>query len=335
MRYPVILQTLGWTLLAGLDFALGRATWPYTDIVWSAYTSLTLCLFGFAISSLLFFVYRRWLLPSRGALVAGGAIAGAFAGAAVWYVLTNLLDRAVDFPGYESLADGLFGRGMLLFFIMLAWHTALLALRAFERAARAERLAQEARLAALRYQLNPHFLFNALNSAVTLIDEDPPRAQKMLELLSSLLRKTLYDETTTQTTLDREIDLIGRYLDIQRVRFEDKLHVDVDVAAAAGRCEMPPLLLHALVENAVKHGMQTSAQLPVEIQLTATYDGNALRIEVTNTGRIVNGDGNGVGLRSVADRLDTLYPGRHSFSLMEHAGGVRATMEIRAPRVLA
>jgi hypothetical protein len=79
-----------------------------------------------------------------------GAIAGALVGAASWYLLTNVLDRAVDFPGYEALLEGLFGRGMLLFFIMLAWHTALLALRAFERAARAERLAQEARLAALR-----------------------------------------------------------------------------------------------------------------------------------------------------------------------------------------
>jgi hypothetical protein len=335
MRYPFVLQTLGWTLVAGLDFALGRATMaPDFEVGWSAYASLTLALFGFSISSLLFFAHRRWL-PMRGPLVAVGVVAGALAGSALWYVLANALDHAVGYPAYESLANGLFGKGMLFFFIMLTWSTALLALRASERAVRAERLAQDARLAALRYQLNPHFLFNALNSAITLIDEDPPRAQKMLELLSSLLRKTLYDTTTEQTTLDQEIELIGRYLDIQRVRFEDKLRVDVDVAADAGRCEMPPLLLHALVENAVKHGMQTSSQLPVLIHLSATYDGSALRIEVTNTGRIVNGNANGVGLRSVADRLDTLYPGRHTFSLSEHGGGVRATMEIRSPRVLA
>jgi hypothetical protein len=334
MRYPFILQTLVWTLVAALDFAIGQAALTEMPVGWSLYASLTLAMFGFTISSALFFVYQRWL-PPQGPLLVAGVVVGANVGAAVWYVLANLLDRAVDYPFYESLAAGLFGRGMLFFFIMLAWHGALLALHASERAARAERLAQDARLAALRYQLNPHFLFNALNSAVTLIDEDPPRAQKMLELLSSLLRKTLYEDTSAQTTLDQEVDLIGRYLDIQRVRFEDKLRVDVDVAAAAGRCEVPPLLLHALVENAVKHGMQTSSQLPVEIRLRATYDGAALKIEVTNTGRIVHGSNNGVGLRSVADRLDALYPGRHTFSLSEHGGGVRATMEIRSPRVLA
>ena len=332
MRYPLILQTLGWTLVAVLDFALGRATMGDTEVVWSAYASITLGIFGFTISSALFFAYRRWL-PMRGWRVVAGAVAGALVGSAVWYVLANVLDRAVDYPAYESLAAGLFGRGMLFFFIMLAWHTALLALRASERAARAERLAQEARLDALRYQLNPHFLFNALNSAVTLIDEDPPRAQKMLELLSSLLRRTLYEDTSAETTLERELDLISRYLEIQRVRFEDKLRVAIDVPAGANRCAMPPLLLHALVENAVKHGMQTSTQMPVEIQLTATYDGSALRIEVSNTGHL-NGNDRGVGLRSVADRLDALYPGRHHFSIAEHGGAVHAKMEIRSPRVL-
>ncbi|HEY5922293.1 MAG TPA: histidine kinase [Kofleriaceae bacterium] len=332
MRYPFILQALGWTLVGGLDFALGRATQTETAVVWSAYASVVLGVLGFAISSALFFAYRRWL-PMRGARAVGGAVAGALVGSAIWYVLVNALDRAVGYPDYESLAAGLFGRGMLFFFIMLTWHAALLALRASERAARAERLAQEARLDALRYQLNPHFLFNALNSAVTLIDEDPPRAQKMLELLSSLLRRTLYEDTSAETTLERELDLIGRYLEIQGVRFEDKLRVAIDVPAAAGRCAMPPLLLHALVENAVKHGMQTSTQMPVEVQLTATYDGDALRIEVSNTGHL-NGTDRGVGLRSVAARLDALYPGRHSFSIAERGGAVRATMEIRSPRVL-
>jgi hypothetical protein len=333
MRYPFILQTLGWTLVAALDFALGRAASGDTPAAWSAYASVVLGLFGFAITSALFFVYRRWL-PARGVRLVAGVVAGAFVGTTIWYVLANRLDRAVDYPAYESLVDGLFGRGMLFFFIMLAWHAALLALRAAERAARAERLAQEARLDALRYQLNPHFLFNALNSAVTLIDEDPPRAQKMLELLSSLLRRTLYEDTSAETTLARELDVIGRYVEIQRVRFEDKLSVGIDVPAEAARCAMPPLLLHALVENAVKHGMQTSTKMPVEIQLTASYDGVALRIEVSNTGHMASGNDRGVGLRSVTDRLDTLYPGRHSFSIVEHGGAVRATMEIRSPRVL-
>jgi sensor histidine kinase YesM len=334
MRYPRNLQLIGWTLVAGLDFALGRATAISLSVGWSAYASLSLAVFGFSISSALFFVYRRWL-PSGGPFVVPIAVAGAVIGSAVWYVLSTLLDGALDYPWYEPMSFALFGKGMLFFFIMLTWHTALLALRALERATRAERLAQEARLAALRYQLNPHFLFNALNSIVTLIDEDPARAQKLLGLLSSLLRRTLEEDTTAETTLERELDVVNRYLEIQRVRFEDKLRVVIDVPASARRCAMPPLVLHALVENAVKHGLETSATLPVEIELIASYDGNALRIEVSNTGSIVKHDGGGVGLRNVTDRLDTLYPGGHSFAIVEHAGAVRATMEIRSPRVLA
>jgi LytS/YehU family sensor histidine kinase len=109
---------------------------------------------------------------------------------------------------------------------------------------------------------------------------------------------------------------------------------DLAVPEEARRCAVPPLLVHALVENAVKHGLRTSTVTPVEIQLTASYDGGALRIEVCNMGRITEG-GDGVGLRNVADRLNAMYPGRHSFALVERDGAVRATMEIRSPRVLS
>jgi hypothetical protein len=329
----VLLQALGWTLVAGLDLAMNRAAHATDELGWAVYAAAMLGAGGFAISSLLFFAHRRWL-PRRGVGAVLGSLAGALAGTAVWYLLTCWLDRVVGSPYVEPLAEGLWGHGMLLFFILLAWHTALLALRASARAADAERLAQEARLVALRYQLNPHFLFNVLNSAIMLVDEDPRRAQTMLTLLSSLLRQTLADEPSTETTLGRELELIDRYIEIQHVRFEDKLDVALDVPAAARGCAMPPLLLHALVENAVKHGLRTSATLPVKIQLTAAYDGAALRIEVANTGRMAP-RGDGVGLRNIADRLDTLYPGRHSFAIAERDGAVRATMEIRAPRVLA
>ena len=333
MRYPVVLQALGWTLVAGLDFAMNRAASAADDVAWAAYAAVTLGAGGFAVSSLLFFVHRRWL-PARGAGVVLGALAGGLVGGAVWYVLTSWLDRAVGYPYYEPLLEGLFGRGMLFFFIMLTWYTALLALRASARAASAERLAQEARLVALRYQLNPHFLFNVLNSAIMLVDEDPKRAQTMLTLLSSLLRQTLVEDGAAEITLSSELDLIDRYIEIQHVRFEDKLRVELDVPAAARACAMPPLVLHALVENAIKHGLRTSSTLPVEIRLAASYDGAALRIEVCNTGTMTP-QGTGVGLRNIADRLDALYPGRHSFEIVERDGAVRATMEIRSPRVLA
>jgi LytS/YehU family sensor histidine kinase len=133
--------------------------------------------------------------------------------------------------------------------------------------------------------------------------------------------------------LGRELDVIGRYVEIQRIRFEDKLRVELDVPEAARRCAVPPLVLHALVENAVKHGLRTAETLPVVVRLSASYDGDALRIEVHNTGRIAP-RGEGVGLKNVEDRLRTLYPGRHRFAVVEQGGAVRATMEILAARVV-
>ena len=334
MGSPFILHLLGWTLVAGLDFALNRTAWPSGDLGWAVYEALSLAGLGFAVSSGLALIYRR-RLPGRGARAGAVVVGGAVVASAIWYLLGNLLDDAVGNPySAPSLVAGLFGPGMLILFITLAWHGAFLALRATARAADAERLANEARLLALRYQLDPHFLFNALNSAVALIDEDPRRAQMMLTLLSSLLRQTLDGDPATETSLGRELDLIGRYMEIQHIRFDDKLRVDVVVADEARRCAVPPLLVHALMENAVKHGLRTSEVTPVEIQLTAAYDGGALRIEVRNLGRITAGEG-GVGLRNVADRLNAMYPGRHSFALVEQDGAVRATMEIRSPRVLS
>ena len=334
MGSPFVLHLLGWTLVAGLDFALNRTAWPSGDPGWAVYEALSLAGLGLAISSALAWIYRR-RMPARGARAGAVAAAGALAGSAVWYLLAHALDTAVGNPyAAASLVEGLFGPGMLILFIMLTWHGAFLALRATARAAEAERLAHEARLLALRYQLDPHFLFNALNSAVALIDEDPRRAQSMLTLLSGLLRQTLEGEPSPETTLGRELDLIARYMEIQHIRFDDKLRVDLEVADEARRCAVPPLLVHALVENAVKHGLRTSSVTPVEIRLIASYDGGALRIEVRNMGRITEG-GDGLGLRNVADRLNAMYPGRHSFALFERDGAVRATMEIRSPRLLS
>src|SRR5687768_5965944 len=155
MPAPFLLHLLGWTVVAGLDFALNRTAAPSGDLGWAVYEALLLGFLGFAISSALAWIYRR-RLPASGARTGAALLAGAIAGAALWYLSAHLVDEAIGNPyAAESLVAGLFGPGMLIFFIMLAWHGGFLALRASRRAAAAERLAQEARLVALRYQLNP------------------------------------------------------------------------------------------------------------------------------------------------------------------------------------
>jgi signal transduction histidine kinase len=330
MKYPVLLQVVGWTVVVAIDFALNQAAMPPDHTVWALYEAFTLGAYGLVVTSALWWLYRRHL-PATGRASYLGALAGAVAGTGVWWALIDVTDWALGYMYWEPpLAHGvagLLGGQLMYLFTMLAWHGALLAQRALARAADAERLAGEARLLALRYQLNPHFLFNALNSVIAMIDEDPKRAQIMLTKLSQLLRLTLAKDAGAVSTLGEELDVVGRYVEIERVRYEDKLHVALDVAETARVCAVPPLLVHALVENAVKHGMRTSA-MPLEVTLSATCDDAALRIEVRNTGRLEPGR-SGVGLRNVAERLDALYPGRHRFAVVEEAGTVRATVEIR------
>ena len=187
---------------------------------------------------------------------------------------------------------------------------------------------------ALRYQLNPHFLFNVLNSAIALIDEDPKRAQTMLTLLSRLLRDTLDGGKEELCSLDKELEIIERYIEIQQVRFEDKLVVEMDITEAARTCAIPPLLLHTLVENAVKHGFETSTEMPLELCIAARYEDGSLQLEVSNTGSIYP-KGEGLGLKNLGERLQAQYPGRHQFDLAQSKGVVHANIQIDSPRKIA
>lgn len=314
-------QILGWTLLGAVDLL----TNPDAPGGWAIYTSAALAGTGLLVSTALFAIAgRRLAAGGRRAILA--AAAGALVGSATWYLANAGLDVAVGFPDRPSLIGGLFGRGMLQLVVMVAWHAAVVAAGASQRAADNERLAAEARLLALRYQLQPHFLFNALNSAIALIDSEPERAQTMLILLADLLRHTLEGDASREVPLAGELETIDRYLEIQKVRFEDRLRITRDIDGDALERPVPPLVVHSLVENAVKHGMR-GATGPLELDIAAAIDDGALRIEVTNDGRYEPGDG-GVGLAAVRERLAAQYPDRHRFSVDQRGERVVATLEL-------
>ena len=203
-----------------------------------------------------------------------------------------------------------------------------------ENAIRAESLAKEAELKMLRYQLNPHFLFNSLNSASALISENPPRAEKMINELSDFLRYSLVNTKTNTVMLKDEIEALKNYLNIEQVRFEEKLQVNFDIAAKAENFPLPNFLLHPLVENAVKYGMQTS-KLPLQIEIKAKNKGNKLFIEISNSGKWHGSNGaqpqsNGmsVGIENVKKRLRQVFPERHRFETFERDGKVYVSLEI-------
>jgi len=212
------------------------------------------------------------------------------------------------------------------------------------RALRAEALLAEARLMALQAQLNPHFLFNTLNTITQLVYDNPEAAEEMITSLSELLRAVLATQHRREVTLDEEIELLERYCAIQKVRFADRLSIEYDIEPSAANVAVPTLLLQPLAENAIKHGI-TPDRAPGRVCIRAhTKKQNTLCIEIADTGGRPEGAPDeagknlefheGVGLANTRARLETLYPGRHVFALERAAeGGVLVRIEIPLRRI--
>jgi signal transduction histidine kinase len=226
--------------------------------------------------------------------------------------------------------------------VLLAWYVldfhrrlvererAALALEA--RAAGLQAQMHEARLSALRMELHPHFLFNALNAIAGLVRRrEGDKAVGMLSRLGALLRMTLDPDLGHEVPLDRELELLDLYLGIEKTRFPDRLEVRMDVDPAARAALVPAFVLQPLVENAVRHGIARMVQRG-RITIGARIAGSRLAIEVADTGPgIIAGgrSGEGVGLRNTRERLSQLYGGDAVLQLEQRvSGGTVATLSL-------
>ncbi len=223
------------------------------------------------------------------------------------------------------------------------------------RAARAETLAVEARLQALGRELNPHFLFNALNGVAGLVESgNRPDAQRMLARISELLRSTLRLSGVREIPLREELEAIEEYLAIERVRFGDRLRAEIELGAGVGEALVPPLILQPIVENGILHGI-AEMRGPGSLRVEGVLEGDEVRIRVEDSGpgpgpersgpsRGEAGDdrggggqvnpesdsSSGVGLRNVRERLAELYPSRSRLTI-EGAPGGGCRVELRLP----
>jgi two-component sensor histidine kinase len=230
-------------------------------------------------------------------------------------------------PPYEEFRIATDAMVVWLFFFA-AWSAYYLAteaqaqvLTAKRQAAEAETAAQSAQLQALRYQINPHFLFNTLNSLSSLVMTGrSDRAEAMLLALSTFFRSSLSLDPSADVTLAEEIDLQRLYLDIETTRFPDRLHVEIDVPPELNQARLPALLLQPIVENAIKYGVSKSRKaVVIRIEAKKTADGR-MQLEISN--RLKNGgknelpaathEGTGVGLANVCQRLETRFGSRSS-----------------------
>jgi two-component system, LytTR family, sensor histidine kinase AlgZ len=184
-----------------------------------------------------------------------------------------------------------------------------------------------ARLSELQARIRPHFLFNTLNSAIALVREDPTRAENILEDLSDLFRHALM-EPRDAVTLAEEVTLARRYLDIEQVRFGERLQVEWALDAQAAGARVPPLMLQPLVENAVKHGVEPSAE-GAQVKISTQRRSSTVVIKVTNTVPAGQGRrGNGVAQDNVRDRLRLLHDVEGRFQAVLKEGVYQVRVEV-------
>ncbi len=199
----------------------------------------------------------------------------------------------------------------------------------------AEAMAQKAQMEMLRYQLNPHFLFNSLNSIRALVDENQAHAKEMITELAEFLRYSLLHKDTTFVTLLNELEAVKHYFSIEKKRFEEKLEIKYNIDDNVRNVQILSFLLHPLIENAVKYGMKTST-MPLKISVSAQKTGVGLMLEICNSGKWIdpNGDekhsgGTGTGLKNVEKRLKNAYQNGYRFEVLKDEKNICIRIEIK------
>jgi two-component system LytT family sensor kinase len=250
-----------------------------------------------------------------------------------WYV------RWIRVAPFSFQFWGTSSQNFLFYALLLGiGHLVLYYRRYREREQAAEQLARgltEARLQALKMQLQPHFLFNTLNAVSALIPDEAKPARRMLALLGDLLRSTLEQKETQEVTLREELAFLRPYLEIEQARLEDRLTVVMKVAPDTLDARVPHLILQPLVENAVRHGIATRIE-PGRVEISASRgpDDRFLLLEIRDDGRGLSRDTEagirtGVGLSNIRSRLEQLYGSEHRFTLENQAaGGVLARISL-------
>ncbi|MBL4821357.1 MAG: histidine kinase [Gammaproteobacteria bacterium] len=275
---------------------------------------------------------RVW--DRRGAIRAAAVILGSLAAVIIWQPFRNYMDY-LSFGEFLPLQDygwlDLF-RGALpySFPVLILWSGLYFFIKYYqlfqeekEKNLRSEALAQEAQLRMLRYQLNPHFLFNTLNAISTLVlQKATVPANEMLIKLSKFLRYSLDNSPLDQVSLAHEIETSNLYLDIEKVRFGERMKLEISIADAAQQALVPSLILQPLIENSIKHGIATLERGGV-IRISATVDKDQLVLTVADNGpgipESIADDSqpnfSGVGLNNIRERLQEMYGESHHFSV--------------------
>lgn len=337
-------------LLFWLLHGAGWLTWGITQQISAAfyepavgYTSIVIVatLSGMLLSLPLRYIYRRLWGRSPQVMVFG-VLASCYPLALIWRVIINGMGKITLEPEYEFKTRWeIFGGALPAVYLLLCWTALYFGARYYdslqrqrEATLRAAALAQEAQLKMLRYQLNPHYLFNTLNAISTLILDNQNRvANQAVGRLAEFLRYTLDQDPMKKVTLRQELDAINLYLNSERLRFGERLTLEFAVEEPALDALVPSLLLQPLVENAVKYAI-SPRETGGTIRIEGRVRGTLLELVVIDDGPGIDSDrrpgiGRGVGLRNTRERLAVLCGEAHRFAAINAKPGLR--VEIALP----
>lgn len=331
-----IAQLVGWSTFFTINFFFptGKNEYTTTHVIYQASLIPTAIL----LTHLYRFIIKRkkWLQKTvltqlLIAIVSGYALSSLF--------LILQLALNVAFFGYSdqlSIID--IAISLINFwFVFVVWsityyfyHYLLYIRRSEINSLKIQTSLKEAELNKLKSQLNPHFMFNALNSIRALIDEDPKKAKQAVTKISSILRQTLSLEKNKLISFDREMELVKDYLDLEQIRFEERLHYTWEIEPGSNRYQLPPMILQTLVENAIKHGISNLTEGGMITIKTNILKNNKLQIEISNSGHY-NPEAtpqSGYGIKNTRDRLAHVFADEASFSIFNEKFFVKTQIVI-------
>lgn len=327
-------------LLAWIPFHLFLIYWPYSAgafalLEGAAFVVPLLTVFSFLTLSSWYLCNALPLARTSVFKLAVNHFASASAMGAFWVLLAIAwawLLGYLFFPGLDARAERFlplyYFTGVLLYLLGVALHYLI---SSIETSQQAQTLARESQLRALKMQINPHFLFNSLNSISALTVADGARAREMCIKLSDFLRTTLQLGEREVIPLHEELALCLNYLEVERVRFGNRLTIEQRIDEGCGHCAVPSLIIQPLVENAVKHGISGMLDGGT-VTLDVRCSGDILRIRVTNPydPDYQTAKRNGIGLRNIRQRLDARYGDRARLELDQIEGNIYRA-ELRLP----
>lgn len=259
-------------------------------------------------------------------------------------IVSEGLDRLIDYVPKRFENISLFRKLFISFFnsiwLLLIWnllygfyHFVEKSRRQQINTLRLEGTVKSLELKTIKAHINPHFIFNALNSIRALVDENPERARNAITALSSILRSSMLVEKMEVVSLKKEIEIVKDYLGLEQIRFEERLRIEFHIDDASHELPIPTMMLQTLVENAIKHGISKQVNGGLIRISSKVFDG-FFEVKIENTGKLnqqqPNDDG-GFGLKSTRDRLSLLYNEKANFSISENTADNMVVCQMTLP----